>query len=202
MSQTHPDSELLGRIARGDVDAIGTLYDRHASVAMSIALRIVRDRSEAEDVLHDAFVLVGERAGQYAADRGSVSSWLLTLVRNLAIDRARRRERRGAIARQLLVHEPVDRVADPERLASDAAERTLVRCAMSALPEVQRRTIEDAFFEGMSYPEIARREGVPTGTIKSRAARAFVALRRSQLGQGRSSAATPDAPPQSSSFGR
>ena len=184
MADTRADAELLGLIAGGDVRAVGDLYDRHSPTLFPIALRIVRDRAEAEDVLHDAFVAVNERANQYSAERGSVIAWLVTLVRNLSIDRTRRRERRGALARDVLPHEPPASVRDPERLTSDASEREKIRRALGTLPEAQRQTLEVAFFEGLSYPEIAARENVPLGTIKSRAARALAALREALVKEG------------------
>jgi RNA polymerase sigma-70 factor (ECF subfamily) len=184
MSETRSDIELLQKIAGGDVRAVGELYDRYAATLFPIALRIVRDRSEAEDVLHDAFVAVNERASQYAADRGSVIAWLVTLVRNLSIDRTRRRDRRGTLAREVLPHEPPASVRDPERLTSEASEREKIRRALASLPEAQRQTLEVAFFEGLSYPEIAARENVPLGTIKSRAARALAALRDALAKEG------------------
>jgi RNA polymerase sigma-70 factor (ECF subfamily) len=178
---TAPDAELLRRIGDGDPLAVGALYDRYASVLLALALRILRDRAEAEDVVHDAFVLVGDRARQYVAERGAVAAWLVTLVRNLAIDRTRRRDRRGAIARDVLAYEPhaapATGAADPEAQVAGAAERSRVRRALASLPQAQRATLEVAFFEGLSYPEIAARENVPLGTIKSRAARALAALR-------------------------
>jgi len=175
------DAELLRRIGAGDPLAVAELYDRHAGLLLALSLRIVRDRAEAEDVLHDAFVLVGERARQYVPERGAVGAWLVTLVRNLSIDRTRRRDRRGAIARDVLAHDPEALASSmpgsPEVLAVSARESQRVRAALAALPEVQRRTLEIAFYEGLTYAEIAEREGVPIGTIKSRAARALTALR-------------------------
>jgi RNA polymerase sigma-70 factor (ECF subfamily) len=178
------DAELLTQIAAGDVRAVGELYDRYSATLFPIALRIVRDRTEAEDVLHDSFVAVNERAAQYAPERGSVIAWLVTLVRNLSIDRTRRRERRGSLARDVIAHEPPASARDPERLTSEASEREKIRRALSSLPEAQRQTLEVAFFEGLSYPEIAARENVPLGTIKSRAARALAALREALAKEG------------------
>jgi RNA polymerase sigma-70 factor (ECF subfamily) len=181
------DAQLLRRIGEGDILAVGALYDRYAATMLAIALRIVRDHAEAEDIVHDAFVMVGDRARQYVADRGSVGAWLITLVRNLSIDRARRRDRRGAIARDVFAHEPADSGSahpDPEARMLGADEGSRVRRALAALPEVQRATLEIAFFEGLTYPEIAEREGVPLGTIKSRAARALAALRDALQAQG------------------
>jgi RNA polymerase sigma-70 factor (ECF subfamily) len=184
MAETRSDTELLSLIAGGDVRAVGALYDRYSSTLFPIALRIIRDRSEAEDLLHDAFVAVNERAGQYAAERGTVIAWLVTLVRNLSIDRTRRRDRRGTLARDVIAHEPPASVRNPERLTSDASEREKIHRALATLPEAQRQTLEVAFFEGLSYPEIAARENVPLGTIKSRAARALSALRDALVKEG------------------
>jgi RNA polymerase sigma-70 factor (ECF subfamily) len=184
MAESRSDVELLVLIAGGEVRAVGVLYDRYSSTLFPIALRIVRDPSEAEDVLHDAFVAVNERARQYAAERGSVIAWLVTLVRNLSIDRTRRRDRRGTLARDVIAHEPPASARDPERLTSDASEAEKIRRALSSLPEAQRHTLEVAFFEGLTYPEIAARENVPLGTIKSRAARALAALRDALVKEG------------------
>jgi RNA polymerase sigma-70 factor, ECF subfamily len=184
MSEGRSDAELLTLIAAGDVRAVGELYDRYGSTLFPIAVRIVRDRTEAEDVLHDAFVAVSERASQYTPDRGSVIAWLVTLVRNLSIDRTRRRDRRGTLARDVLAHEPPASTRDPERLTSEASERAKIRRALATLPDAQRQTLEIAFFEGLSYPEIAEREKVPLGTIKSRAARALAALREALAKEG------------------
>ncbi|MEO8877663.1 MAG: sigma-70 family RNA polymerase sigma factor [Polyangiaceae bacterium] len=184
MIDTLPDEELLRRIGAGDVSAAGVLYDRYSKILFPIALRILRDRAEAEDLLHDAFVAVAERAGQYTRERGTVAAWLITLVRNLTIDRTRRRERRGAIARDIVAFEPVEAVPDPETLVGNQAGRLKVTQALASLPEVQRATLVAAFFEGLTYPEIAEREKVPIGTVKSRAARALASLRESLAREG------------------
>ncbi len=178
------DTTLVRRIGVGDVGASGALYDRHARVLFPLALRIVRDRAEAEDVLHDAFIAVAERANQYDRSKGSVIGWLVTLVRNLSIDRTRRRDRRGTLQREVIAFEPPAEVKNPEELTSDEYERHRVQRALAKLPEVQARTLSVAFFEGLSYPEIAEREGVPLGTIKSRAARALAALREALEAEG------------------
>jgi len=179
-----PDEELLRRIGTGDVSAAGELYDRYSKVLFPIALRILRDRAEAEDLLHDAFVAVAERAGQYTRERGTVAAWLITMVRNLTIDRTRRRERRGAIARDIVAFEPMEPVADPETLVGNQSSRAKIAQALSALPDVQRATLYAAFYEGLTYPEIAEREHVPIGTVKSRAARALSSLREALAREG------------------
>jgi RNA polymerase sigma-70 factor (ECF subfamily) len=112
-----------------------------------------------------------------------VVAWLVTLVRNLSIDRTRRRERRGTILKRVGGALAAAPVAGPEDLLLDATLRSRVRRALATLPEVQRITLEIAFFEGLSYPELAAREGVPLGTIKSRAARALASLREALVAE-------------------
>ncbi len=171
------DVETMARICRGDDGAVAQLYDRYSAMAMGLALKIVRDAQEAEDVVHDAFVAIVERAEQYKAERGTVVAWLVTTVRNLALDRTRRRTRRAQITDEELRHEPAEPVPDPESIAWLVREREAVRGALQKLSDAQRRTLHIAFFEGLSYPEIAERENIPLGTVKSRAARALAALR-------------------------
>jgi RNA polymerase sigma-70 factor, ECF subfamily len=176
------DADALARILAGDESGLTELYDRHAPFALGVALKIVRDPNEAEDVVHDAFVAIVERADQFRADRGTVAAWLVTAVRNLALDRARRRTRRAQIADEELRHEPTEPVPDPESISWLEHRRAAVLAALATIPGAQRRTLEIAFFEGLSYPEIAEREGVPLGTVKSRAARALAALREALEG--------------------
>lgn len=171
------DARVMACIRAGDEAALAVLYDRYATLAMGMALKIVRDQSEAEDVVHDAFVAVVERVDQFRPERGSLIAWLVTMVRNLALDRARRRVRRAQITDDELRHEPTERAPDPEQTSWLEREREAVRGAMSKLSPSQRETLEIAFFEGLSYPEIAARENVALGTVKSRAARALGALR-------------------------
>jgi len=177
------DLSAMQRILAGDDSGLEELYDRHAPLVFGVALKIVRDQTEAEDVVHDAFVTIVERADQFRPDRGSVVAWLVTTVRNLALDRARRRARRAQITDEELRHEPVEPVPDPETLSWVEKRRAAMVAALDRVPEAQRRTLEIAFFEGLSYPEIAEREGVPLGTVKSRAARALAALRAALEGE-------------------
>lgn len=171
------DIEAMQRIRGGDEQAVAELYDRYAAMALGLALKIVRDPQEAEDVVHDAFVAIVERADQYKPERGTVVAWLVTTVRNLALDRTRRRARRAQITEEELRHVPTEPVPDPESIAWLAREREAVRAALSTLSKAQRDTLYIAFFEGLSYPDIAERENIPLGTVKSRAARALAALR-------------------------
>jgi RNA polymerase sigma-70 factor (ECF subfamily) len=173
-----PRDELLAdRIRRGDRDALGTLYDRYASLAMGVALRVVPDRATAEDLVHDAFVTVWQKIGRFDTTRGSLRSWLITIVRNRAIDRLRATrpsvEVGEADERSLLASGPNPTwVAAIARLS--AAE---LRTAMEALPDEQREAIELAYFRGHTYREIAVITGVPTGTANGRLRLALAKLR-------------------------
>src|SRR4051794_8730934 len=149
------DIAALERLRAGDASAVADLYDRYRRTALGLALKIVRDTEEAEDVVHDAFMTIVERAHQYQADRGTVAAWLLTTVRNLSLDRTRRRTRRAQISEMELKPEALAHQApsiDPEEQLSLERQRTAVRAAMGILPDAQKRTLVVAFFEGLSYP--------------------------------------------------
>jgi RNA polymerase sigma-70 factor (ECF subfamily) len=184
MSTTLADGELMRRIPSGDGDAVAGLYDRYAALLLPVALRILGSRAEAEDVLHDAFVTLPDRARHYRADRGSVAAWLTILVRNLSLDRVRRRGVRQALRREVAqsTQSSEEWSRDPETAAHLASKSARVRSALQSLPDVQRSTLQTAFFEGLSYPEIAARDGVAVGTVKARAARALAALREALAG--------------------
>jgi len=171
------DAEAIDRLRLGDASAISILYEHYGRTAFGLAVKIVRDEGEAEDIVHDAFVAIVHRVDQYHPARGTVAAWLITTVRNLALDRARRRTRRAQIVEAELRHDLPTPPPSPEDSLFNATDHDRVRRAMARLPEPQRATLEIAFFEGLSYPEIAERENVPLGTIKSRAARALHALR-------------------------
>jgi RNA polymerase sigma-70 factor (ECF subfamily) len=167
----------MERIGSRDTAALGELYARYSPIALALSLRILGDRQEAEDAVHDAFVTIWGRSDQFVPGRGSVVAWLITTVRNLAIDRARRRGRRARIDVDALRHEPHQEVASPEDLSIGAWAAQDIRLALDGLPQDRRSVLQTAFFEGLTYAQIAEREGVPIGTIKSRAARALASLR-------------------------
>jgi RNA polymerase sigma-70 factor (ECF subfamily) len=172
------ESGLMARVAKGDVEAMRTLYNEHASSLLALGRAMMRNTAEAEDLVHDAFILARERAARYDAERGSVAGWLITLTRNLGIDRLRAGARRRALVCLRLSNEPVATESAADALLDEAAMRRRVRKALQALPLVQRASLEGAFLEGLSYPELANRDGVPLGTIKSRANRGLATLRR------------------------
>jgi RNA polymerase sigma-70 factor (ECF subfamily) len=172
------DAGVMQRAGAGDSRAVAELYDRYAPVLLPVALRIV-GATYAEDVLHDAFVSLPDRAKLYSAARGSVGAWLVILVRNLSIDRVRRRGRRKQLdeANAAAPSEaPAPVWANPEHAALAAGRRQTVLRALATLSPVHRGTLEMAFFEGLTYAEIAERERISLGTVKSRASRAMAAL--------------------------
>ncbi|HWL88229.1 MAG TPA: sigma-70 family RNA polymerase sigma factor [Polyangiaceae bacterium] len=171
------DAALIARVAAGDVDALASLYDRHADALMAIACRVLHERTDAEDVVHDAFMGLCELAKRYDANRGRLRTWLVTITRNLAIDRLRKQQRLKRV-REVVREEAR---TSPVDASLDFLESPKFREAFFALPEEQRQTLEAAFFQGLTYSEIATRHGVPLGTVKSRAARAIATLREALL---------------------
>ncbi len=173
------DATRLRAIARGDEHALAALYDAHAAALLAIAQRILRDRNDAEDLVHDLFVEVWHRASAYDASRGSVRSWLLVRLRSRAIDRLR-----SQATRRRLLTERVDgatATADStsaEEVVAQGQEKRTVSVALEALTPRQREAVELAYFQGLTAAEIAARIDVPTGTVKSRLASALAALRR------------------------
>jgi RNA polymerase sigma-70 factor (ECF subfamily) len=171
------DARLAVRIRSGDAEALGELYDRHASGALAVALRIVRGRAEAEDVVHDAFVAVWRKIDRFDAEKGSLRAWVMTVVRNRAIDRVRARrpgmDLDDADERSLLRTGP-----NPTwEQALQRASATEVRAAIGTLPDEQRQAIELAYFEGYTYREVAELTGVPAGTANGRLRLALEKLR-------------------------
>ena len=176
------DARLAERIRAGDAEALGELYDRYASVALATALRVVGGRDEAEDVVHDAFVTVWRKIDRFDAERGALRAWLMTVVRNRAIDRVRARRTSvdidDADERSLLRTGPNPTWEDALRRAS-AGE---LRSALAELPDEQRRAIELAYFEGYTYREVAELTGVAPGTANGRLRLALAKLRDSLAG--------------------
>ncbi len=161
------DQELLAGVARRDEASLAALYDRYHLLAFSLALRVVNDRGRAEDVVQEAFLAVWRKAGTYAEGRGSVKTWLTSIVRNRAIDlvRARRESDRDDETTLLALRDQAPSVL--EQVTARLDSETL-RTFVERLPLEQRRAIAMAYFEGLSHSEIAEATGIPLGTVKSR----------------------------------
>lgn len=161
----------MSAIANGDRRALADLYDRYASTMLAVGIRILRDRREAEDVVHDVFLEAWRRAGDYEASRGTVRTWLLIRMRSRALDR----RKSARVSRSAPLEAAAPRLShDDPSLAADGAR---IRDALAALPPEQRAVIELGYFEGLSSSEIATRVDAPVGTVKSRVAAALVKLR-------------------------
>lgn len=162
------DGAIVARMAQGDSDALRMLYDAVAGRTLAIALRVLGDRAEAEDVVQEAMLETWRRAREFDATRGGVEAWVVTIARSRAIDRKRSRT---AAARTKLAakDEPMPKMAaSPELDVAAAEERARVLAALDRLPTEQRRAIELAYYEGLSQSEIADRTGDPLGTVKTR----------------------------------
>ncbi|MCC7012472.1 MAG: sigma-70 family RNA polymerase sigma factor [Planctomycetes bacterium] len=165
--------ELVAAIARGDQGAMAELYDASQRVVFALVLRVLGERESAEEVLLDVYMQVWRRAASFDAERGHVSTWLLTIARSRALDRRRthlsraRREspwsdeREAALADRSCTCEPAAAHESEERCSA-------VRCAILELPDAQRHAIELAFHGDLSHTEIAERLGLPLGTVKTR----------------------------------
>ncbi len=172
------DAALLACVAARDGDtALGTLYDRYGRQAFAVAYRMVQNPEVAEEVVQDAFLAVWRRAEQYAPARGDVRGWLLTIVRNRAVDHLRARQARPQHAGAVEDCAALAASHDTEGAALQVLEAATVRAAVAALPPVQRQMVELAYFAGLSYPEVATRMGAPLGTVKSRMRLALTSLR-------------------------
>lgn len=177
------DAGLVQRIAQGDRRAMAELYDRFSGPLYGSALHILHDSAEAQDVVHDAFVTLWEKAGSFDATRGSAFSWAVTLVRNRAIDRVRMRRRRAelltASAPSDLGYNETSTAASGSESAVREDEAHAVRAAVATLPKEQQRALELAFFSGLTQEEIARKLSEPLGTVKARIRRGLLKLRDS-----------------------
>lgn len=164
------DTALVALIARRDEGALGALYDRYSRLAFSLAMRIVGERSLAEEITSDAFVNVWRAAGSFTAERGRFVTWLLSVVRHRAIDELRRLNVRPE-GTAVELNEALQATALPDGLddlMDVRQQRAIVRSALASLPASQRQALELAYFGGLTQQEIADKTGTPLGTIKTR----------------------------------
>lgn len=169
------DARCIAAMIEGDRAALGALYDRYSTVMLAVAARILGERREAEDLVHDVLLEVWRQARDYDAGRGSVRAWILLRLRSRALDR---KKSVGATRVTAVEPEKLDTHRDaPAEDPSLAPDRTTVRRALAALPDEQRTVLELGYFEGLSSSEIAERIDAPVGTVKSRVAAALAKLR-------------------------
>lgn len=170
--------DLLRRIASGDCAALSALYDATSRPVFGLALRILGERADAEEVALDVYTQVWRQAARYDPARGEAVSWLMTLAHSRAIDRLRSRAGTRRREEELDDDAPVaDLGPDPEAASALGERARSVRRALALLSPEQRRVIELAYFEGLTHVEIAERISQPLGTAKSRIRLAMEKLR-------------------------
>lgn len=162
------DALLVARMAAGDDDALAEVFDSHGSPVYRAALGVLGDSVGAQDVVQDVFVELWRHPGRYDANAAPLRNYLMMMARRRALDRVRSEVRR--FAREQRHGQPASgqHQMSPSDEVAAAETASLVRDAVRMLPDGQRRLVELAYFEGMTYREVARAVGIPEGTAKSR----------------------------------
>jgi RNA polymerase sigma-70 factor (ECF subfamily) len=171
--------EMIERMAGGDEAALAAFYERFAPLLYGLALKMMKDEKDAEDVVQEGFVYIWRKAAAYNPQMISPFSWAVMVVRNKAIDRIRSRLRVARIVERATAEFSHSAEAD-ERSANEplfSEQRALVRTALAQIPEEQRQAIELAFFSGLTHEEIAAHLTTPLGTIKARIRRGMIHMR-------------------------
>ncbi|MBD2461119.1 sigma-70 family RNA polymerase sigma factor [Oscillatoria sp. FACHB-1407] len=171
------DLDLLNALREGQLNALGILYDRYASLVYGLALRILSNSEEAEDVTQDVFLTLWHRDA-YNPARGSLSSFLITMARSRSIDRLRSRQTRTRFFQRWGQTVSTETSATPLEQATLKERSQRVRDALGQLPEPERQVLEIAYYEGLSQSEIAKRLNTPLGTVKTRSRQGLLRLRR------------------------
>jgi RNA polymerase sigma-70 factor, ECF subfamily len=153
-------------VARGDRQAFAALYDRHGAILFGIVLRILRSKSEAEEVLQEVFLQIWRGAGRFDESRGQLLPWLMLLARSRALDRLRASSVRDR-ATAAVAAEPDPQIDDASDEVALSEISLTVRRALAEIPEDQRTALMLAYFEGLTQSEIAVRLGRPLGTVKT-----------------------------------
>jgi len=177
------DRDVLARVSNGELDALQELYDRYRTMAYSIALRITADASLAEDVVQDAFLGAWRNAARYVEGRGSVKTWLLSIVHHRAVDAVRRRRPTTELPEAEAPAPRALTLPDVWQEVAGNLDRAEIAAALATLSDVQREAIELAYFGGLTQVEIADRTGAPMGTVKSRVRLGLLAMRAALTGE-------------------
>ena len=171
----------MERLANGDLGALDGLYEHYGAMAFSIAYRITGDRTAAEDVVQEAFLGAWRNAARYVDARGTVRTWLLSIVHHRAIDAIRRRRPTTELPEADAPLPGVLTLPDTWDEVSQRLDRETVVAALGSISSVQREAIELAYFGGLTQTEIAERTGVPLGTVKGRLRLGLAGLRAALL---------------------
>jgi len=171
------DAAILRQIAERDPRGVELLYDRYGGVAFALAYRLLGERGSAEDVVQEAFLNVWRQGATYDTRRGTVRTWLLTIVHHRAIDQMRSvRSKAGA---DTIIDDalPLPAKEDTWTEVVQSLEHERIRLAMATLPPEQRQVVDLAYYGGFTHTEIAQRVGIPLGTVKGRMRLALDKLR-------------------------
>lgn len=172
------DAEVFRALKGGESKALGILYDRYASLVYRLALRILANPQEAEDLTQEIFLNLW-RSGKYNPDRGSLSSFLTTMTRSRAIDKLRSRGTKLKFLQrwgQMMTAETPS--PTPFEVASLSQRSQQVNSALAQLPSSQRQVLEMAYYDGLSQSEIAKKLDTPLGTIKTWSRQGLLNLRK------------------------
>jgi RNA polymerase sigma-70 factor (ECF subfamily) len=170
----HEDACLLDRIGAHEAAAVGELYDRHSRLLFGLIVRILRNHTEAEEVLQEVFLQVWTRSETYKAELGAPLQWLVRIARNRAIDRLRANAVR---LRTLDAAIPLTPSDGPEAFAMRTEQQLALARALDGLRVEERQLLEHAYFQGMTQAELAARFNLPLGTVKTRIRTALSTLR-------------------------
>lgn len=168
--------DLLHRAAIGDRDAFGRFYDKVSGAVFGTALRVVRDRSIAEEVAQDAFVEMWQKAADWNPSRGRATTWALVIAHRRAVDRVRREEAMKSRHERTALWSVSERDTTADEVV-ESEEHDAVRRGLDALTDLQREAIELAYFGALTYREVAEKLDVPLGTVKTRMRDGLLRLR-------------------------
>jgi RNA polymerase sigma-70 factor, ECF subfamily len=171
------DAAILRRIAERDPRGVELLYERYSGIAFALAYRLLGERGGAEDVVQEAFLNVWRQGATYDTRRGTVRTWLLTIVHHRAIDQMRSARSKSSAYTVIDDAMPLPAKEDTWTEVVRGLDHERVRQAMAALPPEQRQVVDLAYFGGYTQSEIAQRVGIPLGTVKGRTRLALDKLR-------------------------
>jgi RNA polymerase sigma-70 factor, ECF subfamily len=171
-SERELDQALMVRVAGGDAEALGLLFERHSPMLIGLAYRMLRNARDAEDLVQDVFVEAWQRAPSYEADRSQVRTWLVMITRSRSLDRIERQKT------QLRAKDFLSIITHEELSIDRQVEARVLRQWLNDLSEDQQEVITRAYFDGLSSTEIAEELAIPVGTVKSRVAAALRELRQ------------------------
>ena len=162
------DEDLISLVEAADAEAFATLYDRHSRAAFSLAYRMMGERQASEDLTQDAFLKVWRGASSYRADRGSVRTWILSIVHNRGIDQIRSQASRRRTQEKIEASAPRSQPSEAFAETWRNSQRDQVREALNTLPSEQLKVLELAYFSGYTHAQVSELLDVPLGTTKGR----------------------------------